>query len=82
VWTIPNKIAFRNRIHYAHSATPLHVSGRSAWFEKLPKGSEITLIWEGRREKYGRLLGRVITPEGQYMAETYHRAGYWTQDIL
>ena len=54
----------------------------SAWLEKLPKGSEITLIWEGRREKYGRLLGRVITPEGQYMAETYPRAGYWTQDIL
>lgn len=29
----------------------------SAWVrEKLPKGPEVTPIWEGRREKYGRLL--------------------------
>jgi len=82
MWTIPNKIAFRNRTLYTHSATLLHVSGMSAWLEKLPKGSEITLIWEGGREKYDRLLGRVTTPEGQYMAEAYHSAGQWTQDTL
>ena len=82
MWTIPNKIAFRNRTLYTRSATLLHVSGMSAWLEKLPKGSEITLIWEGGREKYDRLLGRVTTPEGQYMAEAYHSAGQWTQDTL
>ena len=53
----------------------------SAWVrEKLPKGPEVTLIWEGRQAWLP--LVRVITPEGQYTAETHHRASHWTQDIL
>lgn len=49
----------------------------SAWVrQKLPKGSTVTLIWEGKREKYGRLLGRVLLPDGQDIAEAIVKAGY------
>ena len=36
----------------------------------------MTLIWEGHREKFGRLLGRVIMPDGQDMAKAIVKAGY------
>jgi len=49
----------------------------SAWLrQKLPKGSAVTLVWEGKREKYGRLLGRIIMPDGQDAAAAIVKAGY------
>lgn len=36
----------------------------------------IVLIWEGHREKNGRLLARVMLPDGQDMAEAIVKAGY------
>ncbi|MFZ5674438.1 MAG: thermonuclease family protein [Pseudomonadota bacterium] len=37
----------------------------------------MTLIWqEGKREKYGRLLGGVLMPDGTDMSEAIMRAGY------
>jgi micrococcal nuclease len=49
----------------------------NAWLrERLPKGSPVTLIWEGKREKYGRLLGKVLMPDGQDIAEAIVKAGY------
>ena len=43
--------------------------------QKLPKGSEVILIWKGHREKYGRLLGRVIMPDGLDMANAIVKGG-------
>lgn len=29
--------------------------------ERLPVGSKVTVIWSGNREKYGRLLGTILS---------------------
>ncbi|TMJ43667.1 MAG: hypothetical protein E6G89_01060 [Alphaproteobacteria bacterium] len=52
------------------------IAARNSEQHRASCQSEVTLIWEGHREEYGRLLGRVFMPDGQDMAKAIVKAGY------
>jgi endonuclease YncB( thermonuclease family) len=52
------------------------IAARNSKQHRASCKSEVTLIWEGHREKSGRLLGRIIMPDGQDMAKAIVKAGY------
>jgi len=47
-----------------------------AWAKKnLPVDTLVTIVWAGKKEKYGRLLGNVILPSGKDFAKEQIKVG-------